>query len=61
MTIEKLYKHCNTDILRVLLIYSHSPSGAARPRDRVYISVKPLTAVLQPIIACTIATIYLSL
>ena len=36
-------------MLRVLLIYPHSPSGAARPRDRAYISVKPLAAMLQPI------------
>ena len=33
----------------VLLIYPHSPSEAAHPRDRVYILVKPLAAVLQPI------------
>ena len=44
-----LHKRCNMDILGVLLIYPHSPSGAARPWDRVYISVKPLAAVLQPI------------
>ena len=44
-----LHKHCNTDMLGVLLIYPHSPSGAACPRDHAYISVKPLTAVLQPI------------
>ena len=36
-------------MLGVLLIYPHSPSGAACPQDRAYISVKPLTAVLQPI------------
>ena len=37
------------DMLGVLLIYLHSPSGAVRPRDRAYISVKPLAAVLQSI------------
>ena len=37
------------DIFGVLLIYQHSPSGAARPRDCVYISVKPLAAMLEPI------------
>ena len=47
--LKMLHKHCNTDVLGVLLIYPHSPSGAARPRDHAYISVKPLTAVLQPI------------
>ena len=36
-------------MLGVLLIYLHSPSGAAHPRDHAYISVKPLPAVLQPI------------
>ena len=36
-------------MLGVLLVYPHSPSGTARPWDRAYISVKPLTAVLQPI------------
>ena len=46
---KMLHKHCNTDMLRVLLIYPHSPSGAARPWDHAYISVKPLSAVLQPI------------
>ena len=40
-----LHKSCNTDMLG---IYPHSPLGAARPRDRAYISVKPLAAVLQP-------------
>ena len=44
-----LHKRCNTDMLGVLLIYPHSPLGAVRPRDRAYISVKPLAAVLQPI------------
>ena len=32
-----LHKGCNTDVLGVLLIYPHSPSGAARPRDHAYI------------------------
>ena len=36
-------------MLEVLLIYPHSPLGAVHPQDRAYISVKPLTAVLQPI------------
>ena len=41
------HKHCNTDVLGVLLIYPHSPSGAARSWDRAYnISVNPLAAVL---------------
>ena len=44
-----LHKRCNTDMLGVLLIYPHSPLGAARPRDHAYISVKPLAAVLLPI------------
>ena len=47
-----LHKRCNTDMLGVLLIYPHSLSGAVRPRDRAYISVKPLAAVLQPINVC---------
>ena len=38
----------------VLLVYPHSPSGAACPWDRVYISVKPLAAMLQPINVCTL-------
>ena len=46
-TIEMLHKHYNTDIFGVLLIYLHSPSGAARRRDCAYISVKPLAAMLQ--------------
>ena len=45
--IKVLHKFCNTDALKVLLIYQHSPLGAAHPWDLVYISVKPLTAVLQ--------------
>ena len=44
-----LHKRCNTDVLGVLLIYPHTPSGAACPRDRAYILVKPLAAVLQSI------------
>ena len=44
-----LHKRCNTDMLGVLLICLYSPLGAARSRDHVYISVKPLVAVLQPI------------
>ena len=47
--LKMLNKRCNTDMLGVLLIYLHSPSGAACPWDCVYISVKPLAAVLQPI------------
>ena len=42
-----LHKFCNTDMLRVLLIYSHSPLGTAHPQDRPYVSVKPLAAALQ--------------
>ena len=49
LLLQMLHKCCNTDVLGVLLIYPHSPSGAARPRDRAYISVKPLAAMLQPI------------
>ena len=44
-----LHKHCKTDVLGVLLIYPHSPSGAACPQDCVHISVKALAAMLQPI------------
>ena len=49
---KMLHKCCNTDMVGVLLIYPHSLLGAACPRDCTYISVKPLTAVLQPINAC---------
>ena len=45
-----LHKDCNTDMLGVLLIYLHSPSGTACPRDCAYISVKHLATMLQPII-----------
>ena len=44
-----LHKRCNTDMLGVLLICRYSPLGAAHSWDRVYISVKPLAAMLQPI------------
>ena len=47
-----LHKCCNTDVLGVLLIYLHSPLGTVRFRDCVYISVKPLATVLQPINVC---------
>ena len=47
--LKVLHKGCNMDILRILLIYLHSPLGTVCPRDHVYISVKPLAAVLQPI------------
>ena len=41
----------------VLLIYPHSPSGDVHPRDHVYISVKPLAAMLQPInVQCMLYT-----
>ena len=51
-----LHKRCNTDMLGVLLIYPHSPSGAVHPRDHAYISVKTPAAVLQPInVQCTVA------
>ena len=46
---KMLYKRCNTDVLSILLIYRHSPSGTVHPQDHAYISVKPLAAVLQPI------------
>ena len=40
--LKVLHKCCNTDVLGVLLIYPHSPSGAARPREScVYISQTP--------------------
>ena len=48
--LKVLHKCCNTDMLGALLIYLHSPLGTACPWDRAYISVKPLTAVLQYII-----------
>ena len=47
--LKMLHKRCNTDVLGILLIYQHSLLGAGHPRDRVYISVKPLAAMLQPI------------
>ena len=37
--LKMLHKRCNMDVHGVLLIYPHSPSGAARPRDRAYIQV----------------------
>ena len=49
--LKVLHKCCNMDVLGVLLIYPHSPSGAHRPRDSAPdISVKPRAAVLQYII-----------
>ena len=40
--LEVLHKYYNTDVLGVLLIYPHSPSGAVRPREScVYISQTP--------------------
>ena len=47
--LKVLHKCCNTDVVRVLLLYPHSPSGAVCPRDHVYVSVKPFAAMLQPI------------
>ena len=47
--LKVLHKCCNTDVLGVLLIYPHSASGTVQPQDRSYISVKPLSAVLQHI------------
>ena len=44
-----LNKHCNMDMLGIILIYQHSLLGGACPRDRAYILVKPLAAVLEPI------------
>ena len=49
LLLKMLYKGCNMDMLWVLLIYLHSPTSAACPRDHAYISVKPLAAVLQPL------------
>ena len=37
------------DVIGVLLIYPHSPSVAVHSQDHAYISVKPLTAILQHI------------
>ena len=54
-------KCCKTDVLRVLLIYLHSPSGAMCPRDRAYLLAKPLATVLQPINAATITTVHITL
>ena len=48
--LKVLHKCCNMDVLGVLLIFLHSPLGAVRPQDRVYISVKSLAAVLQYLI-----------
>ena len=45
--LKVLHKSCNMNMLGILLIYPHSPSGAACPRNRTYISVKPLTVMLQ--------------
>ena len=45
--LKVLHKWCNMDVLRVLLIYPHSPLGATRLQEVIYISVKPLAAVLQ--------------
>ena len=43
--LKVLHKCCNTDVLGVLLIYPHSPSGAVHLQNRAYISVKLLSAV----------------
>ena len=60
--LKVLHKGCNMDILRILLIYLHSPLGTVCPRDHVYISVKPLTAVLQPIntYTCVCVCVYVT-
>ena len=50
--LKVLHKCCNTNVLGVLLIYLHSPLGAAYPQDCVYVSVKPLAAVVQSINVC---------
>ena len=53
--LKVLHKCSNTDVLVVLLIYPHSPSDAAYLRELhvcIYISVKPITAVLQFINVC---------
>ena len=49
---------CNTDVLGVLLIYLHSPSGVAHSWDHAYVSVKSLTAMLQPINVCMYVCMY---
>ena len=56
--LKMLHKRCNTDKLGVLLIHPPSPSGTACPRDRAYISVKPLAAMLQPINVATYVAIF---
>ena len=37
--VKMLHKCYNMDMLGVLLIYPHSPSGTVRPRDRAYIRI----------------------
>ena len=37
--LKLLHKDCNMDMLRVLLIYPHSPSGAVHPQDNTYICI----------------------
>ena len=59
--LKMLHKHCNMDMLEVLLIYLHSPSGAAHPRDRACVSIKPLAAVLQPINTPVYTQVYTSI
>ena len=56
--LKMLHKCCNTDVLGVLLIYPHSPSGTACSWDCAYISVKPLAAMLQHLNQCMYACTY---
>ena len=53
--LKVLHKCFNTDMLGVLLIYPHSPLGT---QDRAYISIKPLTAMLQYILHYRLLTLY---
>ena len=42
MLLKMLHNFCNTSVLRVLLIYAHSPSGAVRPWEScIYFSQIP--------------------
>ena len=53
--LKALHKCYNTDVLGVLLIYPHSPSSAARPREScMYISQTPCWCVTIYCCSCTI-------
>ena len=45
--LKVLHKWCNMNVLRGLLIYPYSPLGATHLWEFIYISAKPLAAVLQ--------------